>query len=248
MTDGVSLFLVGLFKKLALANYLALYVDRIYDNPAALRRRAAGAGHVRLRLADLLAISAATPTWPAAWREMMGFNLILNFNNPYLATGLGEFWSRWHISLSTWFRDYVYIPLGGNRRGRLLTVPQPLDHVRRLRHLARGLLDVFDLGPLARLGRDAHPRSWSDRPFYRDRVPKLAQAGLASSSSSVSPGSSSAPTRLADANLIVQRIFTAPWIWPVGEPCRSTDSALMLLLVALIWLYALLYESSGAAT
>ena len=53
--------------------------------------------------------------------RMMGFNLILNFNNPYLATGLGDFWARWHISLSTWFRDYVYIPLGGNRRGSLIT-------------------------------------------------------------------------------------------------------------------------------
>jgi alginate O-acetyltransferase complex protein AlgI len=49
--------------------------------------------------------------------RLLGFNLILNFNNPYLATGLGEFWTRWHISLSSWFRDYVYIPLGGNRKG-----------------------------------------------------------------------------------------------------------------------------------
>ena len=65
--------------------------------------------------------SAATPTWPAALARMMGFHLILNFNNPYLATGLGDFWSRWHISLSTWFRDYVYIPLGGNRHGTLAT-------------------------------------------------------------------------------------------------------------------------------
>src|SRR5207247_7163573 len=48
-------------------------------------------------------------------------NLILNFNNPYLATGLGDFWSRWHISLSTWFRDYVYIPLGGNKHGAFKT-------------------------------------------------------------------------------------------------------------------------------
>ena len=53
--------------------------------------------------------------------KLMGFNLILNFNNPYLATGLGDFWSRWHISLSTWFRDYVYIPLGGNRGGTFVT-------------------------------------------------------------------------------------------------------------------------------
>ena len=49
--------------------------------------------------------------------RLMGFRLMLNFNNPYLAAGLGDFWRRWHISLSTWFRDYVYIPLGGNRKG-----------------------------------------------------------------------------------------------------------------------------------
>ena len=46
---------------------------------------------------------------------------MLNFNNPYMATGLGDFWRRWHISLSMWFRDYLYIPLGGNRHGRLAT-------------------------------------------------------------------------------------------------------------------------------
>ena len=53
--------------------------------------------------------------------RMMGIRLMLNFDNPYLATGLGDFWHRWHISLSTWFRDYVYIPLGGNRKGKLAT-------------------------------------------------------------------------------------------------------------------------------
>ena len=52
--------------------------------------------------------------------RMMGIRLMVNFNNPYLAASLGDFWSRWHISLSTWFRDYVYVPLGGNRRGRFL--------------------------------------------------------------------------------------------------------------------------------
>ena len=50
--------------------------------------------------------------------RVMGFDLMLNFNHPYLATGMRDFWSRWHMSLSTWFRDYVYIPLGGNRHGR----------------------------------------------------------------------------------------------------------------------------------
>ena len=53
--------------------------------------------------------------------RMMGIRLMLNFNNPYLATSMGDFWQRWHISLSSWFRDYVYIPLGGNRKGKLGT-------------------------------------------------------------------------------------------------------------------------------
>ena len=53
--------------------------------------------------------------------KVMGFDLILNFSNPYLATGMGEFWPRWHVSLSWWFRDYFYIPLGGNRNGTLAT-------------------------------------------------------------------------------------------------------------------------------
>lgn len=50
--------------------------------------------------------------------KVMGFQLMENFNTPYFAVGIRDFWGRWHISLSTWFRDYLYIPLGGNRRGK----------------------------------------------------------------------------------------------------------------------------------
>src|SRR5208282_106007 len=50
--------------------------------------------------------------------KFMGFDLMINFNRPYLATTISEFWRRWHISLSTWFKDYLYIPLGGSRHGR----------------------------------------------------------------------------------------------------------------------------------
>ena len=57
--------------------------------------------------------------------RVLGFHLILNFNSPYLATSLGEFWTRWHIGLSSWFRDYVYIPLGGNRAGTLIPSRNP---------------------------------------------------------------------------------------------------------------------------
>lgn len=52
--------------------------------------------------------------------RILGFDLMTNFDKPYLSTGIAQFWHRWHISLSTWFRDYLYIPLGGNRRGQLI--------------------------------------------------------------------------------------------------------------------------------
>src|SRR6266516_4184904 len=119
-TDGASLFLVGLFKKLALANYLSYYVERVYDDHKAFGAPALMLATVAFGWQIFLDFSGYTDMARGV-AKLLGFNLILNFNNPYLATGLGEFWSRWHISLSSWFRDYVYIPLGGNRGGTLIT-------------------------------------------------------------------------------------------------------------------------------
>lgn len=120
VADGVSLFVTGFIKKVCLADYLAAYVDTVYLNPA---------GHA--------ASALACATFAFAWQiyfdfsgytdmargvaRAMGFELMLNFNHPYLATSLRDFWGRWHISLSTWFRDYVYIPLGGSHGSRWKT-------------------------------------------------------------------------------------------------------------------------------
>jgi alginate O-acetyltransferase complex protein AlgI len=112
--EGFFLILWGMFKKIVIADRLAVGVDAIYSNPEAFP------GPV-LVLATLLfawqiyydfsgysdiAIGAA---------RMLGYDLMYNFHSPYFAKSIGEFWSRWHISLSSWFRDYLYIPLGGNR-------------------------------------------------------------------------------------------------------------------------------------
>ena len=115
-TDGASLFLVGLFKKLALANYLSFYVERVYDNPADFESPALVLATVAFAWQIFFDFSGYTDM-ARGIAKVMGFDLILNFNNPYLATGLGDFWTRWHISLSSWFRDYVYIPLGGTGEG-----------------------------------------------------------------------------------------------------------------------------------
>lgn len=116
--NGLWLMLWGYFQKLVIADRAAILVSQVYDNYESY-------GSVPLVLATVLfavqiycdfcgysdiAIGAA---------QVLGFSLRENFHRPYFAQSIGDFWHRWHISLSTWFRDYLYIPLGGNRRGRL---------------------------------------------------------------------------------------------------------------------------------
>ena len=96
-----------------------------------------------------------------------GFDLIQNFEHPYLATGPAEFWRRWNISLSTWFRDYVYIPLGGSRRGPWRERRQHHDHVPGLGPLARRQLE------LRAVGRVPRRCCWS---IARARRPRVAGA------------------------------------------------------------------------
>src|SRR4029079_19533802 len=166
--------------------------------------------------------------------KLMGFNLILNFNNPYLATGLGDFWSRWHISLSSWFRDYVYIPLGGNRGGKLLTY-RNLFLTFLISGIWHGAAWTFAIwGILHALGVII-TRELERSQFYREQVPKLLkQLGVfifvCFAWIFFRAGS------LTDAWFIIGRIFTALWQDP-------QIPALMLALVFAVWLYQFAYES-----
>lgn len=116
--DGLLKMLWGFFLKLVIADRIAIFVDTVYDNYTAYPG-------VFILLASILfafqvycdfhgysciAIGAA---------RVMGFRLMENFNCPYFSRSVSEFWRRWHISLSSWFKDYLYIPLGGSRKGRL---------------------------------------------------------------------------------------------------------------------------------
>lgn len=112
--SGLRLMATGLFKKVAIADRLSPFVDAAYTLPAQ------HSGLDLLIATYLFAIqiycdfSGYSDIARGAAR-VMGIDLMENFNKPYLAASLADFWRRWHISLSTWFRDYVYIPLGGNR-------------------------------------------------------------------------------------------------------------------------------------
>jgi D-alanyl-lipoteichoic acid acyltransferase DltB (MBOAT superfamily) len=233
LTDGGSLFLVGLFKKLALANYLSLYVERIYDNPAAHDATALTLGTVAFAWQIFFDFSGYTDM-ARGIAKMLGFNLMLNFNNPYLATGLGEFWARWHISLSTWFRDYVYIPLGGSRGGTFVTY-RNLFITFLVSGIWHGAAWTFAIwGILHALGVML-TRELERSRVYRERIPALFKQTWVFAYVCFAWIFFRAVS-LDDALLIVGRIVSAAW----GAP---QVPALMVALVAAVWLYQYVYES-----
>ena len=116
---GVYFIIIGLFKKAVISDYISLnFVDRIFDNPtlySGMENLLGIYGYALQIYCDFsgysdMAIGIAL---------LLGFRFPLNFNAPYRATSITDFWRRWHISLSTWIRDYIYISLGGNRKGKL---------------------------------------------------------------------------------------------------------------------------------
>jgi D-alanyl-lipoteichoic acid acyltransferase DltB (MBOAT superfamily) len=233
VADGLSLFVVGLFKKIALADYLALYVERVYGSPAQCEAPALLLATFAFAWQIYFDFSGYTDMARGLGR-MLGIRLMLNFDNPYLATGLGDFWRRWHISLSTWFRDYVYIPLGGNRRGRFRTYANMLLTmvISGLWHGANWTFVVW--GALHGLGRVA-TRRLETTAFYRERVPLLAKRLWVFAFVTFAWIFFRARS-LGDAWLIVTRIAAFVWADP---KCPL----LALALIVLVWLYQGAYES-----
>jgi len=233
VADGLSLFVVGLFKKLALADYLALYVDKVYGAPAEFEAPALALATVAFGWQIYFDFSGYTDMARGVGR-MLGIRLMLNFRHPYLATGLGDFWSRWHISLSTWFRDYVYIPLGGNRRGEVRTyVNMCLTMlVSGLWHGASWTFVAW--GGVHALGR-VLTRRLEASPFYRDRVPTLVKRVWVFVFVTFAWIFFRAHT-FDDALLIVGRLARFGWTDP-----RFPLAAAGLVLA--VWLYQRVYES-----
>ncbi|NOZ19887.1 MAG: MBOAT family protein [Planctomycetes bacterium] len=233
LTDGLSIFCVGLFKKMVLADSLGLYVDKFYSAPA---------------FADGSHLMVAT--FAFAWQiyfdfsgytdmargiaKTMGFDLMLNFNNPYLANGLGDFWRRWHISLSTWFKDYLYIPLGGNRKGTLRTYVN-MSITMVVSGLWHGAAWTFVIwGALHALGRVV-TREFERTAFYRDKVPNTIKQLAVFLFVCFAWIFFKAKT-FGDAVLIVKKIFSG----------SMTDPRFPLFfagLVLVVWAYQFVFES-----
>jgi alginate O-acetyltransferase complex protein AlgI len=117
IVDGLKLMVWGLFKKVVIADRLAPLVDLVYSDPGNHYGWSVVIATTLFAFQIYCDFSGYSDMAIGAAR-VMGFKLMTNFRTPYFATSISKFWKRWHISLSTWFKDYLYIPLGGNKVGK----------------------------------------------------------------------------------------------------------------------------------
>ena len=115
-TEGLHRFVIGLGKKVVFANAMAMLADTVFDAQVLPVGSVLWLGAIAYMLQIYYDFSGYSDMAIGMGR-MFGFRFLENFNYPYIASSVTDFWRRWHISLSSWFRDYVYIPLGGSRRG-----------------------------------------------------------------------------------------------------------------------------------
>lgn len=114
VSDGLKLMAWGLFKKIVIADRLAILVNQVYSDPTSYTGLPLIVATIFFAFQIYCDFSGYSDIAIGA-AQVMGFRLMDNFNRPYFSKSIGEFWKRWHISLSSWFRDYLYIPLGGSR-------------------------------------------------------------------------------------------------------------------------------------
>lgn len=116
VANGLKLMTWGFFQKLVIADRLSSYVNQVYAQPSAFNGAQLSLATFLFAFQIYCDFAGYTDIARGA-SQVMGFRLVINFRQPYLSRSIGEFWQRWHVSLSSWFRDYVYFPLGGSRKG-----------------------------------------------------------------------------------------------------------------------------------
>ena len=121
IVSGIRRFVYGLAKKVLIANVAAQVADNIYARPTAQISGVMAGVAVICYTIQIYYDFSGYSDMAIGLGSMFGFTFLENFNYPYISHSVKEFWRRWHISLSTWFKEYVYIPLGGNRKGKIRT-------------------------------------------------------------------------------------------------------------------------------
>lgn len=220
---GLKLMAWGYFKKLVIADTFAVTVNQVYDNCRSY------VGLVFIITTVMYAIQiycdfSGYSDIAIGCARLFGVELTTNFKSPYLSFSIREFWSRWHISLSTWFRDYVYIPLGGSRTGRIrhclnlfiTFLVSGFWHGSALTFLAwgaiHGLLQIIEtfLYPKRKAGAPARKKHWWQLPLTFCLV-CLAWIFFRANS-------------IQDALWILSRLF-----WDIGRPLNYLKTAAICL-------------------
>lgn len=233
---NLALFLIGFVKKACIADNLAPFADQVFDSPATFTALAIGTA-VALYAAQIYCDFSGYTDMAIASAGLLGYRLPVNFRFPYLATSVADFWHRWHVSLSTWLRDYLYVPLGGSRGSRLathrnLTLTMLLGglwHGAAWTFVAWGALHGVALSLYREWGR------WRSGSATRSARPaRLPGGGLAANALTLYwvllTWIFFRARSFADAGVMAEAFLS----WQSPGP-RSLDPAL-LLLVAALWL------------
>ncbi|WP_434036732.1 MBOAT family O-acyltransferase [Formosa sp. 4Alg 33] len=167
-TDGLKQVLWGLFKKMVIADNCAIFVDEFFGNHDAYSGSTLLIGAFFFTIQIYCDFSGYSDIAIGVSR-LFGFNLSKNFAFPYFSRNIGEFWRRWHISLTTWFRDYFYIPIGGSRGSKLFQIRNTiliflvigLWHGAAWKFIVYGLINAMHFLPLI---------IWGRKPFNKIKV------------------------------------------------------------------------------
>jgi D-alanyl-lipoteichoic acid acyltransferase DltB (MBOAT superfamily) len=238
---GLMQMAFGLFKKLVIADRLAMLVDHAYADPAGQNGLTLLAATFFYTFQIYCDFSGYSDVAIGAAR-VMGFKLMENFRTPYIAQSISEFWRRWHISLSTWFRDYLYIPLGGNRKGEfrqyinmlIVFLASGLWHGPNWTYVIWGglngvyqILAVLRDKPLARMGFSSTPPSLVTSPVHdresRHSPVRVAMNTLITFVLIMLTWVFFRARSVGDAFLILRRIATLSINEPISSPMNSAE-------------------------
>jgi D-alanyl-lipoteichoic acid acyltransferase DltB (MBOAT superfamily) len=237
---GIQLMLTGFFKKMAIADRLSPWVDIAYKSPANFSGGELLVATYFFAVQIYCDFSGYTDIARGA-ATIMGFHIMENFERPYLASSIAEFWRRWHISLSTWFRDYVYRPLGGNRESLLRTclnlaivfLLSGLWHGANWTYVIWGALNGLLLIIFV---TTKSMRAWMSKTLGLDRHPLLHNviAVFITSNLVVFSWIFFRAKNLGDALIVIRRIFSRVSFPGLANLHASIDMTQFLVSLALI--------------
>jgi len=232
INDGISLFVAGLFKKAVMADMLAVYVDQVYGDLDAYSSLSVFLAAFFYSWQIYFDFSGYSDMARGVAR-MLGFRLMLNFDNPYTSVDIRDFWRKWHISLSSWFKDHVYIPMGGGRcvKYRVWWNVMVTMVVSGFWHGAAWNFIIW--GALNGLGSILSPRS--DRDSWYGKVPRLIRQLITFLFITVTWVFFKRET-VSEALAVLQRSVSF-------QPGIDLVPVIPLILVLVIWVWQLIYDS-----